>query len=146
MQTSDVPYGPGMRASDGDREKIATRLRDAHAEGRLSIEEFHDRIDALYQAQTYGEIEPLVRDIPVMRTHQTPEIVKAAAPGPTPQNQGKAMRVLWTIWACAVSLNIMIWLLVSLGNGEAEYFWPIWVAGPWGAVLLTITLIRRAAR
>lgn len=142
-----VPYGPQMRASDGDREKIAARLRDAHGEGRLSIEEFNDRLDALYQAQTYGEIEPLVRDIPVMRTHQTPEIVKATAPAPAPSKKdGKAMRVLWTIWACAVSLNVMIWLLVSLGNGNAEYFWPIWVAGPWGAVLLTVTLIRKAAR
>lgn len=146
--TYSVPYGPQMRASDGDREKIAARLRDAHGEGRLSIEEFNDRLDALYQAQTYGEIEPLVRDIPVMRTHQTPEIVKAATPVPAGQKRqdGKAMRVLWTIWACAVSLNVMIWLLVSIGNGSPEYFWPIWVAGPWGAVLATITLIRRAAK
>jgi hypothetical protein len=136
-----------MRASDGDREKIASRLRDAHAEGRLSIEEFNDRLDALYQAQTYGEIEPLVRDIPVMRTHQTPEIVKATNAPPTPKRQdGKALRVMWTIWACAVSLNVMIWLLVSLGNGSPEYFWPAWVAGPWGAVLLTITAIRRASK
>jgi hypothetical protein len=56
------------------------------------------------------------------------------------------MRVLWTIWACAVSINLVIWVLVSLGNGNAEYFWPMWVAGPWGAVLLTIDIIRRSAK
>jgi hypothetical protein len=33
-----------------------------------------------------------------------------------------------------------IWVVVSLGNEDREYFWPIWVAGPWGAVLLARTL------
>ena len=39
-----VPYQPDMRASDSDREKIAARLRDAHAEGRLTLTEFQDRL------------------------------------------------------------------------------------------------------
>ncbi len=143
-------YGPDMRASDSDREKIAARLRDAHAEGRLSINEFQDRLDALYAAQTYGELEPLVRDIPVARTHKTPAIVQrpaAAAPLPGKRSGGqKAMGVLWTIWACAVSVNLVIWVLVSVSNHNAEYFWPAWVAGPWGAVLLAITVMRRQMR
>jgi len=29
---------------------------------------------------------------------------------------------------------------VSLANGGTVYFWPGWVAGPWGAVLLVRTL------
>jgi hypothetical protein len=29
---------------------------------------------------------------------------------------------------------------VSLSSGHAAYFWPIWVAGPWGALLLARTL------
>lgn len=147
-----VPYGPEMRASDGDREKIASRLRDAHAEGRLSLGEFQDRLDALYDAQTYGELEPLVRDIPVMRTHKTPAIVEE--PRESAQSQevrkrskgDKAMAVLWTIWACAVSINLVVWLMVSVGNGNVEYFWPAWVAGPWGATLLAIEVTRRQFR
>jgi hypothetical protein len=143
-----------MRASDNDREKIAGRLRDAHAEGRLSINEFQDRLDALYAATTYGELEPLVRDIPVIPTHKTPEIVKPTPSAATPpastrprRTRGdKAMGVLWTIWACAVSVNLVVWVLVSISNGEAEYFWPVWVAGPWGAILLAITVMRRQLR
>jgi len=148
-QTMTVPYGPDMRASDSDREKIASRLRDAHAEGRLSINEFQDRLDALYEAQTYGELEPLVRDIPVMRTHKTPAIVqRPASTVATGKRSGgeKAMAVLWTIWVCAVSVNLVVWLLVSITNGNLEYFWPAWVAGPWGAVLLAITAMRRQVR
>jgi hypothetical protein len=139
-----------MRASDSDREKIAARLREAHAEGRLSLPEFEDRLDSLYKAQTYGEIEPLVRDIPVVRTHKTPAIVASTGTSAQPARRrtkgDKAMAVMWTIWACAVSLNLVIWVLVSISNLSLEYFWPIWVAGPWGAVLLSITLVRRQLR
>ncbi|MEU2783502.1 DUF1707 domain-containing protein [Streptomyces sp. NPDC007110] len=56
---------PELRASDADRERVADVLRDALAEGRLDMEEFGDRLDATYQARTYGELEPLTRDLPV---------------------------------------------------------------------------------
>ncbi|WP_323446302.1 DUF1707 SHOCT-like domain-containing protein [Streptomyces yaizuensis] len=53
-----------MRASDSERERIAERLREAVAEGRLTMEEFDERLDATYRARTHGELEPLVRDLP----------------------------------------------------------------------------------
>lgn len=59
--TSDLP---DMRASDAERERIAERLRDAVAEGRLDMDEFEERLDAAYRARTHGELEPLVRDLP----------------------------------------------------------------------------------
>lgn len=54
-----------MRASDADRDRIADILRDALAEGRLDAEEHSERIEAVYRAKTVGELEPLVRDLPV---------------------------------------------------------------------------------
>jgi hypothetical protein len=45
-----------------------------------------------------------------------------------------------------VSINLAIWLLVSVSNGNPVYFWPMWVAGPWGAVLLVGTVFRNADR
>ncbi|MFD7294669.1 DUF1707 domain-containing protein [Streptomyces sp. NPDC059897] len=56
---------PELRASDADRELVAERLRDALAEGRLDMEEFGERLDAAYQARTYGELAPLTKDLPV---------------------------------------------------------------------------------
>ncbi|MGH4032721.1 DUF1707 SHOCT-like domain-containing protein [Actinomycetota bacterium Odt1-20B] len=53
-----------LRASDADRERVAERLRDAMAEGRLDMEEFEERLDATYKARTYGELAPLTRDLP----------------------------------------------------------------------------------
>ncbi|WNO74371.1 DUF1707 domain-containing protein [Streptomyces sp. AM8-1-1] len=56
---------PEMRASDAERERIAERLRDAVAEGRLDMEEFEERLDATYKARTHGELVPLVSDLPL---------------------------------------------------------------------------------
>jgi hypothetical protein len=55
-----------LRAADADRERIATQLRKSHAEGRLDINEFQERLDGCYQAKTLGELAHLVRDLPRM--------------------------------------------------------------------------------
>ncbi|MFJ8086318.1 DUF1707 domain-containing protein [Streptomyces sp. NPDC096205] len=55
---------PELRASDADREQVAEILRDALAEGRLDMAEFEERLEATYQARTYGELTPITRDLP----------------------------------------------------------------------------------
>lgn len=53
-----------LRASDADRERVADLLREAASDGRLSLTELEERIDALYAAKTYGELEPVMHDLP----------------------------------------------------------------------------------
>ncbi|MEI5103197.1 DUF1707 domain-containing protein [Streptomyces sp. PmtG] len=55
---------PDLRASDADRERVAEVLREALAEGRLDMDEFNERVDAVYRARTYGDLAPLTRDLP----------------------------------------------------------------------------------
>jgi hypothetical protein len=64
-----------LRASDADRDGVADILRDALAEGRIDAAEHAERIDKLYSAKTIGELEPLVRDLPMGRA-------ATAAPAP----------------------------------------------------------------
>jgi hypothetical protein len=59
-----MPSNPSMRASDADRERTATLLREHHAEGRLTGEEFHERLDAAYAAKTLGDLDALLADLP----------------------------------------------------------------------------------
>ena len=59
---------PWLRASDADREQVSQRLRHATAEGRLGGDELEARLDALYAARTYGELDALVVDIPASRS------------------------------------------------------------------------------
>jgi hypothetical protein len=53
-----------LRASDQDREHTAEILREAAAVGRLDMDELDDRLNAVYTAKTYGELAPIVRDLP----------------------------------------------------------------------------------
>ncbi|GAB3723005.1 DUF1707 SHOCT-like domain-containing protein [Nocardiopsis oceani] len=53
-----------IRASDADRDKVAERLREAMAEGRLTPVEHEERLDTLYKAKTIGELTPIVSDLP----------------------------------------------------------------------------------
>lgn len=55
---------PHLRASDTDREWIVGYLRTAYTEGRLSHELYDDRMGRALSAQTYGELEALVADLP----------------------------------------------------------------------------------
>ena len=53
-----------LRASDADREQVAERLRHATAEGRLTADELEERLEAVFAALTYGELDALVADLP----------------------------------------------------------------------------------
>lgn len=53
-----------MRVSDADRERVAARLRDHFAEGRLTQEELDERISAALRAKTAGDLRPLTADLP----------------------------------------------------------------------------------
>ncbi|MES9608641.1 DUF1707 domain-containing protein [Actinomadura sp. NPDC000929] len=59
-----TPGAPEMRAGDADRERVAQVLRDAAGDGRLTLDELDERLDAVYAAKTYGELEPITRDLP----------------------------------------------------------------------------------
>ncbi len=133
--------GPELRAGDADRDGVARALREAHAEGRLDLEELSTRLDAALSATTLRELAELTADLPAGPPSAAPSL-----PAPTPQPRrplDAAPRAAWTAWAIAVSVNVVIWVLVSLSAGDAVYFWPLWVAGPWGAVLAVRTVLGR---
>jgi hypothetical protein len=52
------------RASDAEREQTAEQLRHALVEGRLSLEEFTERIGYAQEARTHAELADAVRDLP----------------------------------------------------------------------------------
>jgi hypothetical protein len=60
--------GGSLRASDADREQVATLLSTAYAEGRLTREEHDERIDELMAAKTFDDLIPITRDLVVMGT------------------------------------------------------------------------------
>jgi hypothetical protein len=70
-----------MRASDADRDKYATVLQDAYAQGRLTRDEYDERLDACMRAKTYGELSPLVADLPAPNLPVVRPSTDMVAPG-----------------------------------------------------------------
>ncbi|GAA0603190.1 DUF1707 domain-containing protein [Kribbella sandramycini] len=139
-------YQPNQRFTEADRDKIAGRLRDAFADGRLDQPEFTSRLDQLYAVKTYGELEPLVRDLPPVKTYQTPAVVQDQKPAPAPgefpqrskevQQRGKGLLALGGGFTAVVAINVVIWFVVGLGSGHWPHFWPVWLLIPWAFIAL----------
>lgn len=134
-----------LRAADSDRQFVAERLQAALNEGRLTLSEYDERLEQTYAARTYGDLDRLLDDLPATITGRDsviPAQPAAASPAPAAQPQAPAgprvqhwLWAIWGSWLSAVVVCTVIYLLTDLGG----YFWPIWVAGPWGALLLLST-------
>jgi len=53
-----------MRAASADRERAVDVLKAGFAEGRLTQDEYNDRMGRAYSARTYGELAALTADLP----------------------------------------------------------------------------------
>ena len=58
--------GGSLRASDNDRDQVATVLSTAYAEGRLTKDEHDDRLGRAMSARTFDELIPLTHDLVVV--------------------------------------------------------------------------------
>jgi hypothetical protein len=55
---------PSVRASDAEREQVVALLRAHSVDGRLTLEELAQRVDAAYAATTRDELERVTADLP----------------------------------------------------------------------------------
>ena len=58
------PAGDGIRASDAERDATVERLSAATGDGRLTLEEFSQRMEQATSARTRAELARLVADLP----------------------------------------------------------------------------------
>jgi hypothetical protein len=139
---------PQHRAADVDREAVAATLGRALSDGRLTVDEYEERLAKAYAARTFADLDPLTADLPRAGTasRPAPGPQPAAAPLPRPAGRcapgpwGRGVRSLWAGWITTALIVTGIWLATSIGNGHPDHFWPVWVIVPWGAVLLARTI------
>ncbi len=55
---------PEIRASDADRDRAIAELREHTAVGRLTLEEFSERVDRAIAARSLSELDEIGRDLP----------------------------------------------------------------------------------
>jgi len=58
---------PGPLVTEAERERALTQLREACVDGRLTLEEFSDRVDTVLTARTQADLAPVIEDIAVVR-------------------------------------------------------------------------------
>ena len=141
-----MPLNPEMRASDADRDRVAAALREHCAQGRIAMDELHERLEATYAAKTLGALQAVTADLPETDLYDLPVPATQRA-RMTPARRRSAelyntgMRAGWVTYALVNLVCFTIWLITSITSTELIYPWWIWVAGPWGAVLLAGTLL-----
>ncbi|MFI9639639.1 DUF1707 domain-containing protein [Micromonospora sp. NPDC051925] len=159
----------GMRAADADREATAERLRVALEEGRLDLHEYDERLQQTYGAKTYAELDTVLADLPGPASPQRsalapvgPGTAPAVPPGPVHQDSAATpgreavpgepvgggptgavparwLVEVWGPWLRVAAFFTVIWAISAVGSRELLFYWPVWVLGPWGAMLLART-------
>ena len=98
--------------SDAEREQASERLRAAAAEGRLTTDEFSERIDRTYAARTHGELEAVLAGLP--QELERPREKKTRAE--------RMRRLMWWFVPPNLICNA-IWIFSGM-HGD---YWPKWV-------------------
>ena len=85
-----------MRAASADRERAVDVLKAGFAEGRLSQEEYDERMGRAYAARTYGELGALTADLPAGALPRRPgrDTVPARLPRRPPGTNSMAIAAM----------------------------------------------------
>lgn len=141
-----MPGDPRLRASDADRERTASLLREHHAVGRLTPEEFQERLNRVFEARTIGDLDAILADLPGIDLYQLP----SAGIIPAGYRSGGSGRLTrradgqlapfrpgaWAAWAGVNALLFLIWFGVGVTSGGAAWIpWFLLIAVPWAIAL-----------
>jgi hypothetical protein len=67
-----MPGDPKLRVSDAERDRTVELLREHHAVGRITAEEYEERMNKVFAAKTRGELDELLADLPAIDLYQLP--------------------------------------------------------------------------
>jgi len=139
-----VPGDPRIRASDADRDRVASLLREHHAAGRLTAEEFHERMDRALEAKTLGELDELMTDLPAIDLYQLPDAsLRRAPPRPgqsllpadTGRHEGLAKfrpgNASIAIWLTITTSMVSVWAVGVVTGGGTWFPWWALIVLPW---------------
>lgn len=107
-----VQTAPDELVSSAERDAVVEQLRHHSGAGRLSLDEFGERVEEALGARTGAELRRVLRDLPNVAT--------AAA------TRAARRSILLPYLAVNVVL-VMVWAVTGAG-----YFWPIWPITGWG--------------
>jgi hypothetical protein len=139
-----MPGEPRLRASDADRERTVELLREHHAVGRLTADEFHERLDRAYAAKTRGDLDELLADLPAIDLYRLPSAgiqpTRRRGSGPLRQfDDGSllpARSAPLLTWGAVSVLMLAGWLVAGVASGGVAWIpWFLLIVIPWGLAI-----------
>ncbi len=108
-----------LRVGDADRERLIEELHEHTVAGRLTADEFEERVGAAYKACTHADLDALRADLPISSSSVQLELST---------RKSRLRRRLVQEAGGSLSLSAVcvgIWL----SSGADASFWPGWVIG-----------------
>jgi DUF1707 SHOCT-like domain len=112
---------PDLRVSQAERDEVVALLARHFADGRLTVEEYEERVEAALVARTGRDLEPLLDDLP------------AADPPPTrtPTRTRRRPEPSWIraplIPARLLAVAAVVVLAIATGPWALWLLWPVLV-------------------
>ncbi|HWF81324.1 MAG TPA: DUF1707 domain-containing protein [Streptosporangiaceae bacterium] len=139
----------GVRIGDAEREKVATSLREHYARGRLTLDEFQQRLDAAFAAKTDTDLAKITADLPHADPYAAPwpssQPYSTVAPSyPIGAGQGSGYQrrgrgPLSYVWACLALCALGALFIVS-------FSWPFGAPRYLIILLAILAVFRRIFR
>ena len=115
---------PDLLVSDAERQRVADQLRGHYEAGRLTLDEFQQRLDEAHAARTQEQLGHSLRQLPDARL-------------PSVRPRDTRWRSLALQYALVNAVAILVWVF----GGASGDFWPKWVL-----LATLIVFVRRVAR
>lgn len=125
-----------MRAGDSDRQAVADKLKTALDEGRLDLHEYDERLQRTYAAKTFGELDPLVTDLPGTVPAQQSRVQPFQPPAAPSVATGREETTrqggppFWASYGGVVAVCFLIWGITCIASADFRYPWPLWMLIP----------------
>jgi Domain of unknown function (DUF1707) len=118
LERHDPGPAPGIRASDAERDRVVGLLKQHFTDGRLTLEEFSERMDVAYAAKTRGELVTTLRELPVLaRTH---------AEAVEPRGHAHGHRH-WAVPLPLIPLALVVLLVGVTVASRGLFLWPLFI-------------------
>jgi hypothetical protein len=116
--TTLVRARPDERVTDRDRDRVVKQLTQHVGQGRLTLDEFDERVDEALEARTGAELAAVLRELPRLRT-----VAELRA----------RQRSVLLPYLLVSALLVTIWTVSVVASGGFVFPWPLFPLLFWGA-------------
>ena len=122
--SADPRTSTSLKATDADRDAAGAVLREAFADGRLTLTEYDKRVDVALGISTLGEVHGLIADL-VAADDFTPNPVALDIQPKAVVKYGRELRAARNRVLFVAVTTPAIWLATSLAGTPWWAVWPI---------------------